>query len=84
MRKDILRKDTYPREKCPRKTISLGTKCVYKEKYLFQRWTSVLKRAFDRTQHLVKGSFKHVCHNDTNLINWPGLKTLGPVDKTVQ
>jgi hypothetical protein len=52
----------------------LGTKSVYKGKHLSQRWTPVLSGASGRTHPLFKGMFKHLCHNDPNLMSWPTLK----------
>jgi hypothetical protein len=59
------------------KMTPLGTTNVYKEKYLSQGWTPVLKGASGRTHPLFKGVFKHLCHCD------PAFESLGPIDKTM-
>jgi hypothetical protein len=51
-----------PWEKPPGKITVLGTKSVYKGKYLSQRWILVLKGTSDKIHPLFKGLLKHSCH----------------------
>jgi hypothetical protein len=61
----------------------LGTKSVYKEKYLSQEGTAVLKEASDRAYPLFKGMFKHLCHSDPNLRSRATLKSSVSIDEMV-
>jgi hypothetical protein len=40
-----------------------------------------LKGASGRTYLLFKGMFRHLWHDDPNLVSGPTLKSLGPIDK---
>jgi hypothetical protein len=54
----------------------LGTKSVYKGKYLSQGWTPVLKGTCGRTHPLFQGMIKHLCHSNPNLVRGSTLKYL--------